>query len=85
MKNISLLLLTLSLTACLQTPPKVTNINTKDGKAGYAIRCGGSARSWAQCFERASELCGANGYKQYAKNTGRDYERSLIIACKDAQ
>jgi len=81
---ISLLVLAYTLTACAVVPSKITPIHTKDGNAGHIINCSGELRNWAQCYQRASTMCGANGYKQYAKNKGPEQERSLVIACKEA-
>lgn len=36
-----------------------------DGREAYSIDCSGSARTWAQCVEKAGSLCGAHGYDIY--------------------
>lgn len=33
-----------------------------DGTAGHSIDCSGSALTWGDCYEKAGDLCGANGY-----------------------
>lgn len=36
-----------------------------DGREAYSIDCSGTARTWAQCVEKAGTLCGASGYDVY--------------------
>ena len=41
-----------------------------DGNTGFAINCSGSDASstWAQCYAKAGEACGAYGYKVVSKD-----------------
>jgi hypothetical protein len=70
---------------------------TADGRAGYTIDCSGQALTWAMCFEKAGEICGAKGYEtlaqtgdqgatvaanQYGLYGGSVITRSMVIACK---
>ena len=34
-----------------------------DGKPAYTINCSGTAMSWNLCLKKASDLCGAAGYR----------------------
>lgn len=33
-----------------------------DGKEMHTLDCSGTARTWGACFEKAGQICGANGY-----------------------
>lgn len=35
---------------------------TPEGKVGQSISCSGTALSWAHCYQKAGETCGAKGY-----------------------
>ncbi len=51
-----------------------------DGARGYAVTCKGYLNSWQACLIEAGHICEARGYKTVA---GDEYDRSMIIACKD--
>lgn len=68
-----------------------------DGRSGHSINCSGSALSWDLCYQKAGELCQANGYDilakegeqgstisgtQYGVFGGTTMNRTLLIACK---
>jgi len=82
---------------------------TQDGKKGHVINCtpgwtGGivgsianASTSWAQCYQRAGELCGAQGYtvlqqsgeagvradvSRGAGSMSTTNNRSMIVQCK---
>ena len=57
MKN-GLLLACVALTACATSK----DIYLSDGSVGHNIECSGTALSTADCYQKAGELCGANGY-----------------------
>jgi hypothetical protein len=66
---------------------------TPDGRVGQSIDCGGRHVTWGSCYEKAGELCGAQGYDvmNQAGDSGawlaRGYgsstqTRNMLIACK---
>jgi hypothetical protein len=69
--KISALIASLLLAGCVSS----SETYTQSGKKGHTISCtpgwtGGivgavanASTSWAQCYQRAGELCGAGGYK----------------------
>lgn len=67
-----------------------------DGSEGFSINCDGSALSWSQCYKKAGDLCGAQGYKvlaggnegnaivggnQYGFAGGMIVTRSMLVKC----
>lgn len=34
-----------------------------NGSQGYSINCSGAALTWGACYQKASELCGSQGYQ----------------------
>lgn len=81
------------MTGCVTASP----IHTASGKLGHAIECSGTAQSWGQCYEKASEICGARGYDVQDRAgdqgvvgmvgsqggyAGSIVRRTLVIACK---
>lgn len=85
-------LLAISTTGCVTHKP----LRLPDGRAGYAISCPGTGRSWADCMANAAELCGTyeivqqNGESTpiYAENTAigtgalvTAVHRQMVIAC----
>jgi hypothetical protein len=71
-----------------------------DGRPGHSINCSGSALSWDLCYQKAGELCKANGYDilakegeqgstisgtQYGVFGGTTMNRTLLIACRSAR
>lgn len=92
MKGAMILALVMFLAGCATTTPTYA----PDGTRAYAITCNGYARSWATCFERAGEACGALGYRVIAQNEEYGYfaqsgsylatgssliGRSMTVAC----
>lgn len=70
-----------------------------NGQAGYAINCSGEALSWGACYQKAGDICGADGYQILARNgstgavagggpgsffAGTVTHRTLLIACKNS-
>jgi hypothetical protein len=70
-----------------------------DGNTGFAINCSGSdaSESWAECYKRAGEVCGAYGYDVVSKDVDNGAtsggsiggvfganvkNRSMVIRCK---
>ena len=58
MKKYFLVLTVMVMSAC--TTAKTVSL--PDGATGYSISCGGKINSFASCFEKAGEMCGAKGY-----------------------
>ncbi|WP_125469721.1 hypothetical protein [Caballeronia telluris] len=69
------------------------------GETGFAINCSGSdaSTSWAECYKKAGETCGAYGYDVVSKDTDNGAtaggsvggifganikNRSMVIRCK---
>jgi hypothetical protein len=69
------------------------------GDTGFAINCSGgdASTSWAECYKKAGETCGAYGYEVVSKDTdggattggtvggifGANIKnRSMVIRCK---
>lgn len=89
MKYSSLLLFVMISSACSTS----SEVNTPGNKDGQSIYCSGSAFSWETCYERATELCGAEKYDVIDKYEDRGAfvaygssrllpDRRLIIQCK---
>lgn len=70
---------------------------TPNGQKGYSVTCSGAAASWANCFEKAGELCGSKGYDVLDRGgdsgfvaggggssffAGSTYSRAMLIRCK---
>lgn len=90
MKHISLVLFVLIINACTTS----SVVKTESGKVEHKIYCSGSTYSWETCYEKASEICGANEYDILQKYEDQGafaaYEssqelpdRRLIIQCKE--
>lgn len=69
--------------------PTVKPLTTPDGKAGYLIKCDGSADDWATCYAEASKACNGQPYKVIDRNetsTPTNYgpivRRHMIAECK---
>lgn len=58
MKLVTVLVAAGLLTGCAMSK----EIYLPDGTLGHSISCDGSALSVRHCFEKASQLCGAQGY-----------------------
>lgn len=95
MKNLAVLVVSIIVLSGCETTKEVY---TSDGKIGYSIKCSGTARSWSSCYEKASDICGANGYitlekdtdqgsvitgNQYGLHGGSVVRRSMVIQCKE--
>ena len=84
MKNsllISGLLLSVVLSGCTTSKP----ITTANGKPGHSIDC--TDENMAQCYEKAGEICGKNGYSVLSQsNQSQGFfalpDKSLIVECK---
>ena len=59
MKNIPFFILTIILTGCV----RVTPVSLGDGRNAYELSCPGGARSYADCRNKAAEICGGK-YKE---------------------
>lgn len=90
MKCISLLLFVLIINACASSGELVT----ADGQVQHKIYCSGFMYSWDNCYEKASEICGAKAYDIVQKyedegafvayeNAQELPDRRLIIQCKE--
>jgi len=62
MEKIRLILISLVLTGCVTATP----VSLSDGRKGYEIKCSGTARTYADCRNKASEVCGGR-YKELDK------------------
>jgi hypothetical protein len=62
--------------ACSSTPTTYL----EDGTRGYAVTCKGYLNSWQNCLIEAGRICQSRGYRAIA---GEEYDRSMIIACRD--
>lgn len=93
MKKSIILIFAFYLASCATS--KITHLS--DGSEGHSINCSGTALSWGQCYEKAGELCGTNGYEivsqsgdqgatvvanQYGLYGGSVINRSMLIKCK---
>lgn len=89
MKYISLLLFISIVNACATS----SEVDSVDAKVEHRIYCSGSDNTWDTCYQKASELCGANEYDVLQKDEDKGafaaYEsarvlpdRRLIIQCK---
>jgi hypothetical protein len=71
-----------------------------DGHAAHSINCSGSALTWNACYEKAGEVCGAQGYTVVQQNGsssvaggaggssaffGPVLSRTLLVECKGAR
>jgi uncharacterized protein YceK len=93
MKNLTLLMTTLLLSACAS----VSETHAPDGRKAYALNCSGTARGWDKCQKAAGEICGEKGYNVLDRSSedmasfggtasgfggAKTNERSMLIACK---
>ena len=79
MKKIPLLAL-LFLTGCFATADQMY---LPDGSSGYRISCSGYMGEASDCIQKASDLCGANGYQTYDQNgklKNDDVQTQAVIA-----
>jgi hypothetical protein len=68
----------LVLAGCLPSAP----LHTPDGRYGYSIDCSTEVLSWARCFDKAGQLCGAAGFTIVNQPDCASTRRTLVIACK---
>lgn len=89
MRHTGLLLFVIIINACATS----SGDKTDSAKAEHSIYCSGSAYSWDACYEKASEICGAEEYDVIQKYEDEGafaaYDssrvlpnRRLIIQCK---
>ena len=82
-------LLLLTLAGCVST----REVYTPDGRQGHTIDCSAYRHSWADCFAKASDLCGARGYdilartgepgaQAFGAGASTTMGRTMLIACK---
>ena len=57
-----LVIITMILTGCV----RVTPVSLGDGRNAYELSCPGGARSYADCRNKAAEVCGGN-YRELDK------------------
>ena len=80
-KNIKLLLCTVLLTGCVTAE----RVSLGDGTTAYEIRCAGTARSYADCRNKAAEICGGK-YKEIDKdeyNSGIVATGNMLMAARE--
>lgn len=78
----TMLLLPLMAAALLSGCVRVNPIQLYDGSIGHTISCDGRELSIETCFEKAAELCGANGYETVTRE-GRSTGRSIAKGSTD--
>ena len=76
--------LAMGLSGCLTATP----VMTPDGQQGFSINCS-DFRSLDMCYQKAGEICGANGYKvinQQNESGGlfTSPNNTLLMRCKNA-
>jgi hypothetical protein len=72
------------LAGCVSVKP----MTMPSGQQGYHIECGGTARSWAECYEAATKACsgpygivdrvGGSSFTPY----GPLVDRELMVECR---
>ena len=78
----TMLLLCLAATSLLFGCVRVNDIHLYDGSIGHTISCDGRELSIETCFEKATELCGANGFETVTRE-GRSTGRSIAKGSTD--
>ena len=78
----TMLPLCLVATSLLSGCVRVSDIHLYDGSIGHTISCDGRELSIETCFERANELCGANGFETVTRE-GRSTGRSIAKGSTD--
>lgn len=87
------LIASFSLSGCVTA----NDIYLADGSIGHSISCDGRELSIETCFEKAAELCGANGFETVTRegistgrtiakgstdpNSGAFATRSILVRC----
>ena len=77
--QIVLVIITIIFTGCV----RVTPVSLGDGTRAYELSCPGSARSFADCRNKAAEICGGK-YKEldkdeYSSGVFVDYNSGMIF------
>ena len=77
--QIVLVIITIIFTGCV----RVTPVSLGDGTNAYELSCPGSARSYADCRNKAAEICGGK-YKEldkeeYSSGAFRDPNSGMIF------
>ena len=88
--NFLIIIISIIITGCVTSRP----VSLSDGKTGYEISCPGTARSYADCRNKAAEVCGGN-YRELDKeefsslipnySTGtymQGRSRKMTVVCK---
>lgn len=89
------LVASISLTACVT----IDDVHLADGTLGHRITCNWRDLSIDSCFEKAAEVCGADGFETVTKeglstgraiskgstdpNSGAFSTRNILIRCND--
>lgn len=87
--SIALFVVVAFLTSCAN----VSETYGPDGSRAYSIDCSGAARTWANCFEKAGEICTTRGYDVLNRTGdqgavvsgsfgGTVMTRGMVIKCK---
>ena len=79
--RLALVSILVALGGCTTAQP----IMTSNGQQGFAVDC--SAMGMTQCYQKAGQLCGTNGYhvlNSVDKRSGffTSAENHMVIACK---
>lgn len=56
-----------------------------DGTEGYSVNCNGMDNDWAECYNKAADMCDGGKYQIMSQNTsavGETPMRNLIIKCE---
>lgn len=74
--------LAVMLSGCVVATP----IIAPNGQQGFAIDCS-TMNDLGQCYKKAGELCGGNGYEILDKNDERatfwsDANKTMVVRCK---
>ena len=74
--QIVLVIITIISTGCV----RVTPVSLGDGTTAYELSCPGSARSYADCRNKAAEICSNYHYKsgKYKELTIEEYTGAIV-------
>lgn len=56
-----------------------------DGSEGFSVNCNGMDNDWAECYNKAADMCDGGKYQIMSQNTSAVGEipmRNLIIKCE---
>ncbi len=56
------------LAGCIVPTPRVQSVSLPDGRQGYAVRCNGNRQGWADCMNKAGEVCKQGAYDVYTQD-----------------